>query len=202
MDAFFTYIQYFLQFLSKKPELGLNKLQLSGACSLVCADNLWANIYEYIKLPKIVEATRGLFKNEQVVESQLELLDTLEFDLSFVPISFFLNYWYLKSIYTHSNPEPNIAILTTSIALMSLLMIKNDDPRMTDVSVDNMAKYCIQKAINIQEYIEKANMELLVVPISLSNILDELVSSIFDSDTSKRISIAELKEIVMNGETE
>jgi len=202
MDAFYTYIQYFLKFLSKRPELALNKLQLSVGASLVTSDNLWANVYDSINLSKIVEAMKGLFKNEQVVESQSEILDTLDFNLSFVPVTFFLHYWYLKSIYTHPNPEPNIAILTTSIALMSLLMIKNDDPRMTDISVDNMAKYCIQKAINIQEYIEKANMELLVVPISLSTILDELVSSIFDSGAAKRASIDELKEIVMNGETE
>ena len=85
---------------------------------------------------------------------------------------------------------------------MSLLMIKNDDYRMTDVSVDNMAKYCIQKAINIQEYTDKANMGLLEVPSSLSGILDELVTGIFDSGAAKRASIDELKEIVMNGETE
>jgi serine/threonine protein kinase len=200
MDAFFTYIQYFLQFLSKKPELPLNKLQLSGAVSLVSADNLWANVFEYIRLSKIVEAMKGLFKEEQVVESQLELLDTLDFNLSFVPVTFFIHYWYLKSIYTHSNPEPNIDILTTSIALMSLLMIKNDDPRMVNISVDNMAKYCVEKAIHIQEYSDKANMGLLTVPSSFSGILDELVTSIFDSGAAKRASIDELKEVVLNGQ--
>jgi hypothetical protein len=108
---------------------------------LVTSDNLWANVYDSINLSKIVEAMKGLFKNEQVVESQSEILDTLDFNLSFVPVTFFLHYWYLKSIYTHPNPEPNIAILTTSIALMSLLMTKNDDYRMTELSVDNMANF-------------------------------------------------------------
>lgn len=202
MDAFYTYIQYFLQFLSKRPELALNKLQLSGAASLVTGDNLWANVYNHIKLDKLVEAMKGLFKDEQVVEAQLGLLDTLEFNLSFTPVTFFLHYWYLKSIYGHSNPEPNIAILTTSIALMALLMIKNDDNRMTDVSVDNVAKYCVEKAIHIQEYSDKANVGLLVVPNGFSGILDELVNGIFESGAAKRGSIDELKEIVMNANSE
>ena len=202
MDAFFSYIQYFLQFLYKRPELPLNKLQLIGASSLVTSDNLWANVFDYIRLSKIVEAMKGIFKEEQVVESQLELLDTLDFNLSFVPVTFFLHYWYLKSIYTSSNPEPNIAILTTSISLMTLLMIKNDDYRMVDISVDNMAKYCVEKAIHIQGYTDKANIGLLSVPSSLSGILDELVTVIFDSGAAKRASIDELKEIVMNGETD
>lgn len=200
MEAYYTYIQYFLQFLSKRPELPLNKLQLSGAVSLVTSDNLWANVLTYIKLEKIVEAMKGLFKNEQVLESQLELIDALEFNLPFVPVTFFLHYWYLKTIYGHSNPSPNIAILTTSIALMTLLMTKNDDNRMVDISVDNMAKYCIQKAIHIQNYTDRANIGMLTVPISFSGILDELVTAIFDSGAAKRASIDELKEIVMNGE--
>ena len=45
-------------------------------------------------------------------------------------------------------------------------------------------------------------MGLLEVPSSLSGILDELVTGIFDSGAAKRASIDELKEIVMNGETE
>ena len=202
MDAYYTYVQYFLQFLSKHPELPLNKLQLTGAVSLVSSDNLWANVLTYIKLDKIVEAMKALFKNEQVLESQLELLDTLEFNLPFSPVTFFLHYWYLKTIYGHPNPQPNIAIRTTSIALMTLLMTKNDDNRMTDVSIDNIAKYCVEKAIHIQEYTDKANMNLLAVPSSLGELLDELVTSIFDSGAAKRASIDELKEIVMNGESE
>ena len=83
-----------------------------------------------------------------------------------------------------------------------LFIIDVSDDVSDDVSIDNIAKYCVEKAIHIQEYSDKANMGLLSVPSSLSGILDELVTAIFDSGAAKRASIDELKEIVMNGESE
>ncbi len=198
MDAYFTYVQYFLQYLSKTPSLALNKLQLSAAAAFVSSENLWSNVLGYIKLDKLVEATKGLFKSEQVVETQLNLLDTLEFKLPFVPVSFFLNYWYLKSIYSHPNPRPNIDILTTSIALMTLLMLVNNNNRMVDLSVDQMAKYCLGKSISIQNYSSDANMDILEVPSSISELLDELVEALLNPELPKRASIDELKEIVLD----
>ena len=80
---------------------------------------------------------------------------------------------------------------------MSLLMLVNNDNRMVDLSVDDMAKYCLGKAINIQKYTSNANMDILNISSSISDLLDEVVEALLNPELPKRASIDELKEIII-----
>ena len=196
MDAYFTYSQYYLEYLSKHLDIPVNKLQLFAASALTTSDNLWANVLSYITLDGIVDVAKGLFKPEQLTMAQLELLDTLDFNLSFTPVMFFLHYWYLKSIYGHPSRLPNTKVLTVSIALMTIIIVTHDNNRLVDLSVDSVAKYCVQKAIHIENYTSNAIMSILEVPKGYSDILDDVVKGYMEKDLSKRSSLDELKDIV------
>lgn len=197
MDAYFTYTQYYLQYLSKNLDTPVNKLQLLASSALTTSDNLWANVLSYITLDRIVDASKGLFKVEQITSSQIELLDTLDFNISFTPVMFFLHYWYLKSIYGHPSRSPNSNVLTASIALMTIVLTTHDNNSLVDLSVDYIAKYCVQKAIYIENYSSNAIMDILEVPKSYSDILDDVVKGFVEKDLSKRSSLDELKDIVL-----
>ena len=196
MDAYFTYSQYYLQYLSKNIDTPVNKLQMFASSALTTSDNLWANVLSYITLDRIVDIAKGLFKPEQLTMAQLELLDTLDFNLSFTPVMFFLHYWYLKSIYGHPSRLPNTKVLTVSIALMTIVLSTHDNNRLVNLSVDDLAKYCVQKAIQIQNYSSNATMSILEVSKGYSDILDDVVKGFTEKDLSKRSSLDELKDIV------
>ena len=196
MDAYFTYSQYYLQYLSKHLDTPVNKLQLFASSALTTSDNLWANVLSYITLDRIVDVAKGLFKPEHLTSAQLELLDTLDFNLSFTPVMFFLHYWYLKSIYGHPSRLPNTKVLTASIALMTILLTTHDNNKLVNLSVDYLAKYCVQSAIQIQNYSSNAIMDILEVPKGYSDILDDVVKGFMEKDLSKRSSLDELKDII------
>jgi serine/threonine protein kinase len=198
MDTFFTYTQYYLQYLSKNPEILLNKIQLLASAAFTVSNNLWSNVLYHITLKKLVDVGKGLFKPEQVTLAQLELLDTLEFKVSFTPVMFFINYWYLKSIYEHPSKSPNTNVLSTALALMSVILVTHDNPRLVELSVDNIAKFCIDRAIRIQKYTDRAILEVLVIPSSYSELLDEVVRDFLQKDVSKKGSLDELKDIIIN----
>jgi hypothetical protein len=73
---------------------------------------------------------------------------------------FFLKYWYLKSKYTGEHKEPNINVLNTSIASMLAIMVSNTNPELENVKLDYLAKYCVKKALVLQEYPEGVNVDI------------------------------------------
>jgi hypothetical protein len=79
---------------------------------------------------------------------------------------------------------------------MTIVLSTHDNNRLVSLSVDDLAKYCVQKAIQIQNYSSNATMSILEVSKGYSDILDDVVKGFTEKDLSKRSSLDELKDIV------
>ncbi len=109
---------------------------------------------------------------------------------------FFLNYWYIKSIYTHPHKRANLKVLTTGVAIMCAILSSNM-PDLSDVKMDDLGKFCIRKAISIQDYTESANILILDIPDELKLSLDGYISK-FVENAYELPYYTMIKEIILN----
>jgi ribosomal protein S8 len=122
-----------------------------------------------------------MFTQKQMLETNKEILDSFNGNIPVTPIMFFLNYWYLKSIYTGDRKVPNINVLNTSTAVMLALMLSNTNKELENVKIDDLAKYCVHKALTIEKYTDGVNLHILTTDSGIDwDTLDECVDEVRD----------------------
>jgi hypothetical protein len=116
------------------------------------------------------------FTPKQLIGVQKDILRTLGGNIQVTPVTFFLNYWYLKSIYTGTRKVPNVNVLSTSISAMLALMVSNTKPELQNVKLDDLAKYCVKKALVLEGYTHGANVDILTIPSGLESLLNTCIT--------------------------
>lgn len=178
-ESFETFLQAQLnikQLLSTKKNISLDRLQLYGINMFRICDKLYSDFENSsVSIAKYMWISRDAYTIEQMNNTEKEILRVFDCKIPFTPIMFFINYWYLKSIYNSPSRQPNTKVFTTGVAVMCAILSSNT-PDLTDVKMDDLAKYCISKAISIQKYTENANIEILDISDELKVVLDHYIS--------------------------
>jgi serine/threonine protein kinase len=161
METFFQFQINFINLLRKK-NIDRSNLQLWGICTLNISHKMCSSFYaRTIGLPDLMWITQNSFTEQEILDTSNELLNTFDTNIPLTPIMFFLNYWYLKSIYTSVNKVPNVKVLTTSLAVMLALFASNNTQELQNVKIDELAKYCVHKALFLENYYINANVHIL-----------------------------------------
>jgi serine/threonine protein kinase len=178
-----TFLQFQLNYIQV---ININKLDLSAPKKyllwLVSTLNICHNILSTflkttINLDFIIKYTYNYYNKEEITETEVKILDDFNGKITVKPVMFFLNYWYLKSIYTGKNKKPNINVLNTSLAVMLAIMLSNSIPELQNIKLDDLAKYCVHKALTLRKYTNGVNVAILTDSTSLDwNLLDTCVS--------------------------
>jgi hypothetical protein len=115
----------------------------------------------------------------------------LQFELLFV------NYWYLKAVYTHADHIPSFNAFIHALVYMIILTSSYSNPKMINVLVDQMGKYCVKKGLEDVSHTDKANMDILTIDPENIAIFDECVE-IFKKNSVGNPSFVKLVNILNN----
>jgi hypothetical protein len=183
IETFFQYQINLINILSKKiiskSMIQLWGISIFGICQKICS-GFYAKNVDLIELMWI---SNNIFTEKKILDTSNEILNSFDNNIPLTPVMFFLNYWYLKSIYTSDKKEPNVKVLTTSVAVMLALMNSNTTYELKDVKIDDLAKYCVHKALTIEKYTNSANIHILTIGNSIDwEILDTCISDFHNKD--------------------
>jgi serine/threonine protein kinase len=202
MKSFETYFQYLMLFntVLNNPNIVIDKtnIELTGATVLEICHKLYSiPHYEDYILNEFVAVTDNKYSIDEFNKKEKYILNKLEGKITFIPIMFYLNYWYLGCIYSHKNKTPNIQVLSTSIATM-IVILSSYSHLLQDVSINDVAKYCVHKGIMIQRYSNNANIDLLLVDLGLKDTLDSVVDKFINTDQSTLQLYENVKNILQS----
>jgi hypothetical protein len=174
-SLFQTQLNYINVLNSKR--LDRSKIQLWSLGTLTLCHKLLSELNTYsLHIDDLMWVSRKQYTEKELMDVQKDVLRTLNGNIEVTPVMFFLKYWYLKSIYTGERKEPNINVLNTSIAAMLAIMVSNTKSELENVKLDDLAKYCVKKALVLQEYTEGVNVDILGVPTALDTLLDTCIT--------------------------
>lgn len=174
-----TILQYLLCFphCLGNFEISKNKIQLLSSSVLHLQHKIFSSFRdESISVETFIHLCANQYKEEQFQKMEQKILESYNFNLNIKPIIFFLNYWYLKSIYSRPDnleKKPNIKVLITSIAIMITQLVAVSNTKMIDINISDLAKYCVQKAIVLQQYQDYSNMDLFRISSVKRDLFDE-----------------------------
>jgi serine/threonine protein kinase len=184
-----TYIQYSLLLVN---HLNWNKpirtnLQLIGC---VCGDLSNKLTNDFASTPTIFEEdfvpmTDNTITADALKQHELLYLNGTNMKLLFTPTIFFVNYWYLKAVYTHADHTPNFNAFIHALVYMIILTSSYSNPKMINVLVDQMGKYCVKKGLEDVRHTDKANMDILTIDPENIAIFDECVEMFKKNAVSK-----------------
>ena len=194
IETYFQTMLIIVKYLNIKTDIAIDKLQLTAISALSISNKINSYFYNSeIEVDNYKWILANKYTEREIIEKEQNILNSLDLKLPFTPIMFFLNYWYLKSIYTHENKKPNLGVLSTSVALMVSIFFSNN-VKLSDVPVDSLAKYCVKKAIQLQNYTDSSNIDILDIDDSLNSILDNIVDN-FDTQLKTGI-LYTIKQII------
>jgi hypothetical protein len=187
-----TYIQYSLLLVNN---LNFSKpirtdLQLIGC---VCGDlsykltNDFANS-NHANAESFVTLSDNIFNAETLNEQELIYLNRLKMKLPFTPTLLFVNYWYLRAVYTHVDHTPNFNAFIHGIVYMIILTSSYSNPKMTNILIDEMGKYCVKKGLEDVNHTDKANIAILTIDRENITMFDECVETFKKSKLGKKSS--------------
>jgi serine/threonine protein kinase len=176
LETFFQAQLSFINILNNK-KLSKTDLQLWGIGTLNICHKLLSDLVVFsIDIDDLVWVSLKQFTPKQLIGVQKDILRTLGGNIQVTPVTFFLNYWYLKSIYTGTRKVPNVNVLSTSISAMLALMVSNTKPELQNVKLDDLAKYCVKKALVLEGYTHGANVDILTIPSGLESLLNTCIT--------------------------
>jgi hypothetical protein len=200
IESFETFLQTQLilkGLINAKKDITTRDFQLYGLNIFRICDKLYSNFENSnISIDHYMWVSRNLFTVERMNSNERDILRTFDCKIPFTPVMFFLNYWYLKSIYSHPHKRANLKVLTTGLAIMCAILSSNI-PDLSDVKMDDLGKYCIRKAISIQDYTESANTLILDISDELKLSLDTYISGFVEKEYELPYYIM-IKEIILN----
>ena len=200
LESFETFLQTQLNFkrlINAKKDITTGDIQVYGVNIFRICDKLYSNFENsHIAIDDYIWVSRNLYNEERLNTNERDILQTFDCKVPFTPVMFFLNYWYLRSIYYHPRKTANLKVLTTGLAIMSAILSSNI-PELSDVKMDDLGKYCIRKAISIQDYSESANTLILDISDELKLSLDGYIS-VFVEKVYDLEYYTMLKEIILN----
>ena len=140
------------------------------------------------------------FEEKTLNEYELLYLNKLNMKLPFTPTVFFVNYWYLKAVYTHASHTPNFNAFIHALVYMIILTSTYNHPKMTNVLVDQMGKYCVKKGLEDVRHTDKANMDILTIDPENIAVFDECVTDFKNKTVGKQMfpSFLQLVNILNN----
>ena len=198
IEMLFQYELNIKNIINNKKNLTKTTLQLYGINIFRICDKLYSNFEDsYTSIRDYLWLCRDAFNIEQMNNNEIDILQSFDGKVPFTPVMLFLNYWYLKSIYSHPRKQPRLEILTTGTSIMIIILTSNI-PILENVKMDDLGKYCISKAITIQNYNDKANTLLLDIDERLKLELDEYISKFISIDTSTIPLFENIKGVVLN----
>jgi hypothetical protein len=159
-----TFLQTQLNFIHvlNKIEIGTDTLQLNAMCTFRLCHKLLSDFnYSSVNMDSFMWISSGKFTKEELTHTEREILRALDGKITITPVMCFLNYWYLKSVYSSEAPVPNVRVLTTSTAFMLVLLVTNNTDELQYVKLDDLAKYCVKKAIIKERHTEHSDISLL-----------------------------------------
>jgi serine/threonine protein kinase len=191
-----TYIQYSLLLANHLNWSKPNRKSLQLIAS-VCADLSYKLINDFANSNNLdlVYLSDRAFNAETLNERELIYLNELNMKLPFTPTLFFVNYWYLKSVYTHAAHSPNFNAFIHALVYMIILTSSYSNPRMINVSLDTMGKYCVYKALEDVTHTDKADMDILKIDPGNIIIFNECVET-FKKTTAGQPSFVQLVNIL------
>ena len=199
-DSFETFLQAQLNIkglINAKKNMMKNDLQLYGVNMFRICDKLYSNFENsHIDIDDYMWVSRNAYNLEKMNNAEKDILKLFDCKVPFTPVMFFLNYWYLKSIYSHPHKRANLKVLTTGVAIMCAILSFNQ-PELSDVKMDDLAKYCIRKAISIQDYTESANILILDISDELKLNLDGYISVFIEKEYDLEY-YQNIKQIILN----
>ena len=171
-----TLLQYLLCLSHCASHLQITRKNLQLLCASIV--NLQHKLFttyrnQIIETKVFIHLGGGAYDEDEFNEMERTILESYDYILPIKPILFFLNYWYLKAIYTHPERRPDINILVSSIGVMISQLIAMDNKKMVNINISDLAKYCVQEAIVQREYQDYANMDLLKLPSDILQLFDE-----------------------------
>jgi hypothetical protein len=116
------------------------------------------------------------FTEKQIIDTETDILRVFDGNITVTPVMCFLNYWYLKSVYTSEDSVPNVNVLTTSTAFMLVLLVTNNNDELQDVKLDDLAKYCVKKALIKEGHTKHSNVSLLGIDSDLESTLERSIT--------------------------
>ena len=196
IETFFQYVLNLKQLINTKTDITKVTYQLYGVNMFRICDKVYSNFENSnIDIRDYVWICRNRYTVEEMNNTEKEILRAFDCKIPFTPVMFFINYWYLKSIYSHPRKQPNLKILTTGVAIMCAIL-ESYDARLSSVKMDDLGKYCIRKAISIQNYTENANILILDIHDDLKITLDESIAEFISNDHPPFFT--NIKEIILN----
>jgi serine/threonine protein kinase len=200
LESFETFLQTKLNLkmlINAKKDITTRDLQLYGLNMFRMCDKLYSNFENsHINVDNYIWVSRNLYTAERLNTNERDILRAFDCKVPFTPVMFFLNYWYLKSIYTHPHKRANLKVLTTGVAIMCAILSSNQ-PELADVKMDDLAKFCIRKAISIQDYTESANTLILDISDELKLNLDGYISVFIEKEYDLEYYTM-IKQIILN----
>jgi serine/threonine protein kinase len=192
-----TYLQYQLILLEllNNTHITDRDLQLYCITLLRLCDKLYSTFENssLIDLSAYTKASENMITKEQLVELEKEILNVFGGKVPFTPITFFLNYWYIKSC---RGRALNVNVLNTSIAAMLAIMACNSREELKDVKIDDLSKYCVNKALVLEKSTGNANLDILSVPTTLTTMLDECIVQLCAKDLSNTELYIDVKQLL------
>ncbi len=172
LESFLQYNINLIHLLNSK-KIGLDKFQINGMCTFILCNKLLSGFASSnISVSDYMWATQNMFAADDIAETERDILRIFDGNIQITPVLFFLNYWYLKSIYTGERKKPNVNVLNTSIAAMLVILVSNSKPELENVKLDDLAKYCVKKALTLENYTDSANVSILSVSSDLESVLE------------------------------
>ena len=167
IETFFQFQLTFINLLNNK-KLGVNSIKTYGVATFFLSHKIFSKFASnYSSLDDLIRFTNPGYTKREIINLEKYVLQNFDGNIPVTPVMFFLNYWYLKSIYTGERKEPNVNVLNTSVAVMLALLVSNTKPELENVMLDDLAKYCVHKALRIQRYTDSANISILTGPGSI-----------------------------------
>jgi serine/threonine protein kinase len=201
MKSFETFFQYLILFntVLNTPTIIIDKdnIELTAATVLEICHKLYSisNFNQEYILDAFVAATDDKYTVDEFNTREKYILNKLDCRIPLIPVMFYLNYWYLGCIYLHKNKTPNIQVLSTSIATM-IVILSSYSSLLQDVSINDVAKYCVYTGVMIQKYSKNANTDILSIDVDLKNTLDSIVDKFIDTDQSTLQLYENIKNIL------
>lgn len=163
-----------LIYVLNNKKIGLDEFQINGICTFSLCNKILSGFAPTdLSIDDYVQFTNN--SRKQVIDTERDILSRFNGNVPVTPILFFLNYWYLKSIYTGSK-KPNVNVLSTSITAMLHILVSNSVPELENVKIDDLAKYSVRVGLYTENYAESANISILSVPDDLKSVLDKCMS--------------------------
>lgn len=176
LEAFLQTQLNFIHLLNRK-KVGTDTLQLNAMCTFRLCHKLLSDFnYSGIEMGAFMWVSSNQFTEKQIIDTETDILRVFDGNITVTPVMCFLNYWYLKSVYTSEDSVPNVNVLTTSTAFMLVLLVTNNNDELQDVKLDDLAKYCVKKALIKEGHTKHSNVSLLGIDSDLESTLERSIT--------------------------